>query len=215
MSKENFIGSKFGNLVVLSFDAGLRPNGKRKLIAICQCECGNKISVEKYNLTTGNTTRCSVCAIASRAESRKTHGHSISRKEKDPIGYSCYSRWQAIKRRCLKEYDSRYSDYGGRGIEICERWVNSYENFLADMGLPPTKNHQIDRIDNDGNYEPNNCRWVTRKTNARNKRNSKIITAFGKSMTQAEWANQTGIKRETISMRLRRGWSAELALSKK
>jgi len=83
------------------------------------------------------------------------------------------------------------------------------------MGLPPTRDHQIDRIDNDGDYTPENCRWVSGLANARNKSNNTIISAFGKSQTLQTWADETGIKRETISMRIKRGWTPEMALTKK
>lgn len=206
------IGDKFGNLSVVSFFDAYRPSGKKKLMATCECECGALVNVEKYNLSNGNTTKCRNCAILSRANKKSTHGHSMSRKESDPIGYNCYTRWQAIKRRCYKEYDSHYKHYGARGIKMCDRWLESYESFLCDMGLPPTKDHQIDRIDNNGDYEPSNCRWVERKVNARNKRNNRMITANGETMTLVEWSEKTGLKRECIAARLKRGWSTEKAL---
>jgi len=209
------IGAKFGLLTVLSFVDEKRYSGSIKRMACCECECGTLVKVEKYNLSSGNTTKCLSCSNESRKEKHLKHGNSIAMKEDDPLGYNCYTRWQSMKRRCYKEYDSHYKNYGGRGIKVCDRWVDSYENFLEDMGLPPLLSYQIDRIDNDGDYSPENCRWVSVKQNANNKTNNKIITAFGESMTQAQWAEKTGIKRETISMRLRRGWSAELALSKK
>lgn len=209
------VGDKYGKLAIKSIEKSLRSSGSVKVVATCACDCGEISLVEIYNLTSGNSTQCKFCALSSRAEKRRTHGHSISRKDLDPDGYNCYTRWQSMKRRCYKEYDKRYHDYGGRGIKVCERWFNSYENFLSDMGLPPTRKHQIDRIDNEGDYEPDNCRWVSLRQNARNKRNSKLITAFGETLTQAEWAERTGIKRETIARRLKLGWDNEKALTAK
>ena len=209
------IGDVFGKLTITALEDNCRKSGSAKRMAVCSCSCGASVTVEKYNLSSGNTTQCRLCSNESRSKKHVRHGNSISMKDTDPAGYNCYTRWQSMKRRCYKEYDSHYKNYGARGIIVCDRWLNSYENFLADMGLPPTKEHQIDRIGNDGNYEPSNCRWISRKENANNKTNNKLITAFGKTMTQAQWSEETGIKRETIAMRLRRGWSAELALSKK
>lgn len=209
------IGDKFGKLTVISLFEDRRSSGSKRFMAECSCDCGNTVISEKYNLSSGNTKNCKECSNLSRSAKHTSHGSSISMKDDNPAGYNCYTRWQSMKRRCYKEYDSHYKNYGGRGIKVCERWLNSYENFLADMGLPPTIEHQIDRIDNDGDYCPENCRWVSRTENARNRTNNKFITAFGKTMTQSQWAEETGIKRETIAMRMKRGWSAELALAKK
>lgn len=206
------VGAKYSFLVVVSLEVSLRKSGQSKLMAKCACDCGNVIFVERQNLITGNTKRCSDCARISRSLIKKVHGHSDWSKMKGTLEYKCYYTWQAMKRRCQKEYDKRYSDYGGRGIEVCERWQD-YEMFLADMGPPPSMKHQIDRIDNNGHYEPSNCKWVTRIENSRNKRNSRFITAFGETLTQAEWSEKTGIKRETIAMRLNRGWNPEQALT--
>ncbi len=206
------IGDRFHALTVLSVGFGVRPSGKKKYICECSCDCGEVITVETCNLASGNTKKCTNCAVISRAEKRSKHKASMSYKDKNPELYSCYTRWQAIKRRCYKEGDSHYKNYGARGIKMCDRWINSFENFLIDMGLPPTRKHQIDRIDNNGDYEPKNCRWVVAKVNARNKSNNRVLEAKGLSMTLVAWAEKTGIKRETISMRIKRGWSIERAL---
>jgi len=207
------VGSMFGKLTVISLHTAKRVSGKTKWMALCECECGEVIGVERHNLKNGNSSQCPPCATKTRGEKRKTHGSSFSRKDIDPVGHNCYTRWQSMKRRCYNPNENRYNRYGGRGIKVCDRWLNSYDNFLEDMGFPPNKSYQIDRIDNDGDYRPGNCRWVSRKKNGRNKCNNKIIEAFGERLTQAEWTERTGIKRETIAMRLKRGWSAEKALS--
>lgn len=208
------VGDVFGKLEALECYRELRPSGGWKYLTKLRCECGNIRIVETGNLKKKSfNPECLQCS--GNPSGILSHGNSYSKRNEDPAGYNCYTRWQSMKRRCYKEYDSHYKNYGARGIKVCERWLNSYENFLADMGLPPTIEHQIDRIDNDGDYCPENCRWVSRTENARNRTNNKFITAFGKTMTQSQWAEETGIKRETIAMRMRRGWSAELALAKK
>lgn len=162
------VGMRFESLEVIGLHESTRTSGAKKRMASCQCVCGAIADVEIYNLTSGNTKQCKECAKSSRARKKKTHGHSYGGSA-DQIAKKCYYTWQAMKRRCINQKDRRYASYGGRGISVCGRWASSYENFMEDMGLPPTMDHQIDRIDNDGNYEPANCRWVTRIANANNK----------------------------------------------
>lgn len=209
------IGDKFGSLEVINLTTGTRSTGTKKYIAVCRCDCGEQVDVERHNLVTGNSTKCNKCAIASRASYRHKHGNSYGFRYDDPLGYKCYCTWSKIKRRCFNEKDKRYSYYGGRGITVCDRWAESYESFLEDMGLPPTKDHQIDRIDNDGDYGPNNCRWATRTENARNKRDNHYITAYGKTQTLSAWEEETGVKRETIAARIKhQNMSPEYAMYK-
>lgn len=211
MSAKNVvIGAKVAKLTILELYKS-QESGRYR--AKCQCECGAFVDVEKSNISSGNTRQCKACANITRSEAHIKHGCSEPMKDVDPLGYAIYTRWSAMKARCYRESDSHYKNYGGRGIKVCDRWLESYENFLADMGLPPDRNYQIDRIDNNGDYCPENCRWVSRKENARNKTTNKFITAFGETMTQSAWAEKTGIKRETIAMRLKRGWDAEKALT--
>jgi hypothetical protein len=125
-----------------------------------------------------------------------------------------YTRWSAMKSRCYYKPHRNYRRYGGRGISVCERWRNSFEKFLADMGECPP-GFSIERIDNDGNYEPGNCKWIPMKDQLDNTNQTRLLTAFGETMTFAKWARKVGIKRNTIEDRLRRGWSVERALSEK
>ena len=129
-------------------------------------------------------------------------------------GTSEHNIWRAIKARCHSVGSVSYAWYGGRGIRVCERWFDSFENFFADMGPRPSKAHSVDRIDNDGNYEPGNCRWATRKEQQRNKRNNRLITYNGETMCLEAWADRLGIGWATIHERLDRGWSVADALSR-
>lgn len=206
------VGDVFGDLEVLSVFSGERPSGLKSYKAKCKCSCGNISDYERGNLTSGNSKNCTDCRRLKAGLHKITHGHSYSRSENGSKESKCYYTWQAMKRRCLNETDSRWADYGGRGISVCAEWIASYEEFLADMGLPPTMAHQIDRSNNDGNYCKENCLWVTATENGRNKRNNNMITAFGKTQPMSSWAAELGIKRETIAMRMKRGYSAEMAL---
>lgn len=204
-------GTKWNSLTLISDILGgksFRTTHK----SIFMCDCGLNHFASINNVERGIVKHCQSCSSKKKSKEMITHGNSISFKDRDPLGYSAYTRWQAMKRRCYIKTSKRYDDYGGRGITICDRWLESYENFIEDMGLPADKSYQIDRTDNNGNYEPGNCQWVTRQENGRNKRNNHMLAAFGKNQTLVEWAKETGIKRETIAMRIRRGYSAEKAL---
>lgn len=209
------IGDKFGSLEIVGFYEEKSKSGRLRRMVSCVCDCGKQHNCEKYNLGTGNTRHCGDCSSLKKAKHKTTHRHSASSTEKGSLEAKCYYTWQGIKRRTLTTYDAAYRRYGGRGIGVCDEWANSYEAFLSDMGLPPTMEHQIDRTDNNGNYEPSNCLWVTRKQNANNKSNNRAVTAFGKTQNLAEWAREVGIKRETIARRLNAGATPEDALNKK
>ena len=131
----------------------------------------------------------------------KTHGMYMSAE---------YISWQAMKNRCFNFNSSAYLSYGGRDITVCDRWKDSFENFLADMGKRPTIKHSIDRINNDGGYFPENCRWSTAAEQANNKRNyknSRLITVGCVTLTSAQWSKEMGFKKSFIGVRLTRGWS--------
>ncbi len=124
-------------------------------------------------------------------------------------------RWQVMRERCLGRNRPEWHRYGGRGITICDRWINSYQNFRDDMGLPPSPHHSLDRIDNDKGYSPDNCRWATRKEQSRNRCDNVTISFDGKSLTIAEWSEVTGICHATIRSRYARKWPIEQILNVK
>jgi hypothetical protein len=125
-----------------------------------------------------------------------------------------YRVWQGMRRRCLDPVCKHYSDYGGRGVTVCERWNDSFEAFLADMGERPTAEHQLDRYpDNDGNYEPSNCRWAVRSANCRNRRSNKIIEFAGERLCISDWAERVGLSFNALQQRLKNGWAVDRALT--
>lgn len=132
----------------------------------------------------------------------KTHGLS-----KHPL----YLTWFQMLERCYNEKHVHFDNYGGRGISVCDRWQD-VKNFIADMGLKP-EGTTLDRIDNNGNYEPSNCRWARAKEQARNRRDNFLVTAFGKTKTLVEWSELTGLQAQLIKQRVRKGVPCELALS--
>jgi hypothetical protein len=125
-----------------------------------------------------------------------------------------YGVWIAMRTRCLNPNSDDYPDYGGRGISICERW-SSFDDFMADMGPRPSSRHSIDRIDNDGNYEPTNCRWATPTEQANNRRSSHLVTFNGETMTVANWARRLGLSHDVLQARFDNGWPPERALTQR
>lgn len=197
-SREN--GSRWGRLVIVSFEG----KSKGAKYFLCQCDCGNTTVVQETNLIYGFTQSCGCFRIEKTSLTKTTHGMSQT---------SIYQIWIGVKKRCLDPRNENWLNYGGRGISVCERWMN-FENFLTDMGEKP-EGMSLDRINNDGNYEPNNCRWATPKEQGRNKRNNHILEFNSESKPVSEWAEITGISRSLLSVRLKHGWSIEKTLTTK
>ena len=171
-------GQRFGRLIALRDNTDPeRPTGVRPSW-VCQCDCGQATTVVAHHLISGNTTSC---GCHGRNGLHRTHGLSKTAPE--------YLTWGRMIQRCTNQRHPKYPRYGGRGITVCERW-RSFENFYADMGARPSPLHSIDRIDNDGNYEPGNCRWATPKQQVRNRSNTRMLTIDGVTLPQAEWSDR-------------------------
>lgn len=138
-----------------------------------------------------------------------TMRHGEARREKATPEYRA---WQSMKARCGNKNRKFYENYGGRNIRVCKRWINSFETFLSDMGRKP-EGTSLDRIDNNGNYEPNNCRWASKKQQARNARSNRIIDFNGQNKSLAQWADETGIPSATLGKRLEHGWPINRAMT--
>jgi len=188
---KDLTGQVFARLTVMEF-AGL--NFKRKALWSCACECGTIKTVTSVHLMTGDAKSCGCLHREQLAKGPcYRHGHCAS-KELGTHYSREYQVWRDMKGRCSLRSNKKYHLYGGRGIRVCDRWQDSFENFLADMGHRPSSKHSIDRFpDMNGNYEPSNCRWATRKQQSRNKRNTRLITHDGKTLCLADWAAIVGI----------------------
>jgi DNA-directed RNA polymerase subunit RPC12/RpoP len=200
MKRLEMVGRHFGKWLVL--EEVEKRNNKRAFL--CRCNCGKEHVVMGDNLRSGDSTRCQSCSSKIKGPKRKTHGLA---------GTSIYAIWRTIKVRCRIPSYIGFKYYGGRGIDVCERWFDSFEAFLEDMGPRPSSKHQIDRINNDGNYEPGNCRWVLPKQQQNNKRNNVVIFFNGESRSVAEWAQALGVNESTLYMRLKAGWSPDKVIS--
>lgn len=203
-SAKDVTGQKFGRLTVTSC-AGKTPQGQ--LLWNCVCECGNTHVARGSSLRSGRLRSCG-CLRRDEARERFTkHGYGkFVKRTKE------YRVWLNMRDRCHNPNNPGWTNYGGRGIRVCSRW-NSFNDFLKDMGkCPPAKS--IDRIDNNGNYEPSNCRWATCKEQANNQRNRKdghYLTINGVNKSAAYWGRIAGVSRNAVLARLKRGWSLEEA----
>jgi hypothetical protein len=188
-------GQVFGRLTALS---RIDKPGESKWL--CRCECGNIKEVFARKLTRKATQSCG-CLHREMVGARfATHRMSESPE---------YRVWAGMKRRCYAPKAPHYECYGGRGITVCDQWLNSFESFYQDMGPRPSARHSIDRIDVNGNYEPGNCRWATIKQQRRNTRSTTFVQYMGKEMCIAEAAELSGIRVGTLHSRLWRGWPSQ------
>lgn len=197
-------GQRFGRLVVIE------PCGRSKdrhIMWLCRCDCGNEVVVTASNLKKSNTKSCGCLRRERIKESHQTHGKTTTR---------LYGIWCDIKTRCLNPKNRAFSWYGDRGISVCDEWKEDFQSFYDwAMENGYEDDMSIDRINVNGNYCPENCRWVSMKTQANNRRSNHQLSLNGETRTITEWSEITGIKRHTILQRLKRGWSVEEALKNK
>lgn len=191
--RENLNGNVYGKLTVIGF-----ATETGRAVYLCRCECGTIIQVTRNNLLNKycNTRSC-----------------GCSRIKHDKSDSSVYNVWKQMKQRCQNPNNSQYHDYGGRGITVDPRWLD-FANFLEDMG-EPTEKATLERIDNNKGYSPANCKWATWKEQHQNRRNNRLVTAFGKTQCVTAWADEYGIKHRTLFNRLFRAkMTPEDALTK-
>lgn len=200
---EDLTGRRFGRYTVLRrAESYISKTGSRQSRWLCRCDCGNERIVFSQSLKSGNSLSCGCY----QKETATSHGKKNTR---------LYGIWHNIKWRCFNSNCSHYPRYGGRGITMCDEWKNDFQSFYDwAMANGYEDKLSIDRIDNDGNYCPENCRWVSAKEQANNRRRNNCITALGITRTISEWENKTGISRQTIQWRINHGWEPDDAVSK-
>jgi len=196
-------GQRYGRLTVL------RRNGSspsKKALWECVCDCGNVVTVFSTNLRKGTTQSCGCYC----RERHTIHGEYKSR---------LYQIWHGMMQRCTSPNNKKYDDYGGRGISVCDEWHDfaKFREWAMANGYDESAEQwkcTLDRRDNDGNYCPENCRWVDMMEQGQNKRNNVVLTHRGESLTLSEWSRKLGIGYNTLHARIfRHGWSVDLALS--
>lgn len=191
-------GNTFGRWTVIE-NAGYKKNGGA--VWKCKCSCGTERDIRAAALVSGESASCGCLQL----EISTKHGHRNSPE---------YYVWRGIRSRCNNPRTPNYHRYGGRGISVAEEW-NDFSNFLRDVGNRPGPDYSLDRINNDGNYEPGNVRWTTRVVQCRNTSCNRRLTFKGIEMTVSEWAEATGLGRTTIHYRIKAGWEVEKILTYK
>lgn len=199
-TQDKISGRRFGRLTTLKLVIKFE-SGRNRPIWLCHCDCGVEKEIHQSALLRGTTISCGCW--------RRDHPWGVKHHMyKAPE----YKIWCAMKQRCLNPGAPAWKNYGGRGVAICERWMK-FENFISDMGRRPTSKHSVERLDNNGGYEPSNCRWATWTAQANNKRTNRKLTHNGETLTLAQWSIRTGVSAANIRTRLQLGWSAMAALS--
>lgn len=200
---KDLVGLRFGLLTVLERWSNTSRGGARWR---CACDCGRWSVVRATLLMSGHTTSCGHIAREKARQlcaAKRKHGWSAKGAE--------YTTWQTMKDRCYNPRSKGWKRYGGRGIKVCERWRNDFAAFLLDVGQRPKPGFTLDRIDNDGDYAPGNCRWTTARVQGNNRSTNRLVGHNGRTMTITEWARHTGIEETILRWRLSR-WPVDRAL---
>ena len=204
--KNNLVGQRFGRLLVVEKVKGkTMKNGYEEQTYKCKCDCGKDVVLPYASLTTGNTKSCGCLFLENLIKRNTTHGMSDTK---------LYLVWKEMIARCTRETDKSYKYYGALGVSVCKEWSENFENFYnwaIEFGYK--EGLEIDRIDYNGNYEPSNCRWVTRKVQMNNMRRNVIIDIDGISHTMAEWSDIFKISQDLFRNRLKAGWDVKSALT--
>lgn len=196
MGRLELIGRKFGRLLVIAQDC----IKNQRVFWLCQCDCGNEKSVNGSHLMNGAIKSCGCLQNEVRIQTHTIHGDHGTKE---------YIAWKSMKGRCYNENNEKYPNYGGRGIIVCERWLNSYDTFLSDMGRSPSNKLSLDRINTNGNYELGNCRWATSETQMNNMTTNRHITYKGETLNIGQWERRFNLTHGRFRKQRFKGWDGE------
>lgn len=191
-------GKRFGKLKVICVSHSRKCVNRRGTVLYwrCLCDCGTECVIPAPSLNSGDASSCGCYRNERLREASLLHG----------LASSCeFDIWNMMKQRCQNPNNAAFDIYGGRGISVCADWSNSFEMFYRDMGPRPSPDHSLDRIDNDGNYEPGNVQWATRKQQSRNRRTTVIVEHDGRLMSLGELSDLTGISYSKLWQRRKHG----------
>ena len=210
---KDLTGLVFGRWTVLGRGKPPQNWKHQRTFWLCRCDCGTVRSVFRNGLTSGNSKSCGCLRTENipKGKDRPQYKHGQAGEGKRTKEWRA---WNGMIRRVKYPSMNCYPRYGGRGIEVCQEWLTSFETFFEDVGLAPSPELTLDRIDNNGNYEPDNVRWTTMSEQVKNSSHARMLTCGDRTMNLCDWVEETGIKRTTIQMRLDKyGWSVEKALT--
>lgn len=196
---KDLTGMVFGNLKVVK----IVGKKNRNTLWLCRCECGKYVECYQYNIERGTSTSCGCLRSYYAKKTRSCHGESTGK---------FYKKWSSIKSRCYNKNTPSYKNYGGRGIKMCDEWLDfwSFREWAYLNGY--SEGLTLERIDVNGNYEPSNCKWIPMEEQANNKRNNSFIEYGGKKQTLSQWSKELGVGKEVLSYRYRAGWTPEECL---
>lgn len=206
MKLKEMLGMRVGKLTVIErVEDHYYPSGRHDAQYRCRCECGNEVIVLGIHLRSGHTTSCGCYRKETTSKARSAHRMTNTR---------LYRIWKGMKQRCLNSNHPNYNIYGGRGIRVCQEWADNFQNFMEwAVANGYSDNLSLDRIDVNGNYSPDNCRWVTQKEQCNNTRRNINITIQGETHTLKEWTEKLELNYGTVSCRIERGWDPIRALT--
>lgn len=199
---KDYSGTRFGRLVAVALVE--RDEDRNNHIWRFACDCGATTDKRIKNVSSGHTRSCG--CLHRDITTARNYVHGFTKSE-----FAAYRSWKDMRGRCRNPKNSDYKDYGGRGISVCERWED-FAAFLADMGSRPDRT-TLDRIDVNGDYTPENCRWANAKQQANNKRSNHLIEMNGETRTLQSWCTQFGLEPSKVRYRLKRGWPLVKAFS--
>lgn len=200
--RSDLSGRRFSRLVVLGF-AGMRVTSCAAFqYWTCKCDCGNTTTVAASMLHREKTKSCGCIRIETVRAMNTVHGQAPESNATPE-----YQTWMGMKMRCLNPNSVKYPRYGGRGITVCQRWLDSFENFFADMGVRPPDKTSIHRVNNDGHYEPGNCVWADgEEQGAEKSSNAYFANAYGRTMIREHWARLPGMSRQRVATMIKKGF---------
>lgn len=200
----DLVGQRFGRLIVTGRATNTPAGSRMKAAWFCKCDCGKNIIVLSVNITYNNTRSCGCLQRELAAQKKTTHGLSKTR---------LYEIWGGMRKRCENTKTRAYKNYGGRGITVCREWLDFTVFYEWAVSNGYKDNLAIERINNNGDYCPENCTWATPKEQARNMRTNRLLTYNGKTLCINEWAETLSIQKGTLWNRIKLGWTTEKALT--
>lgn len=199
------VGDKFNRWTIIG--RSIKVSGNRRTCRV-RCECGTEKYLHTTYVVSGTVKSCGCLRNEKAAE--RTSLLNLSHGMSDTW---IHGRWSDMKRRCRDKSRPGAMSWAGRGITVCDRWDKSFSAFLSDMGFPPNRNYSLDRINNDGNYEPDNCRWASVETQAINRRSTVLLEYAEERLSLTQWSRIVGVSVSTLSKRIKAGWSVTEALT--